>query len=63
MLTRATRLGGSLSSSARVGGATNIKRPERQSRNPNLFRRENVVAIMTNPLFSEGTSDFRVTCW
>src|SRR5215470_19304349 len=62
-LRRATRVGGSLaSSSARACGATNIKRPTTQTKTPNLFRLvnlENVVVFMTNPLFSEGTSDLQ----
>src|SRR5215831_5322346 len=66
-LRRATRVGGSFaSSSARACGATNIKRPARQAITPNLFRLvnlENVVVFMTNPLFSEGTSDFHGPCW
>ena len=69
MLMRATSLGGSLvvsSSSARTCGAARNKRPATQAKTPNLFRLvnlETVVVFMTNPLFSEGTFDLRLTRW
>src|SRR5438876_86866 len=69
MLTRATRLGGSLdvsSSSARTCGANKINRPATQAETPNLFRLANLETVdvfMTNPLFSEGRSTCNRTCW
>src|SRR5215469_9990266 len=68
MLMRATRLGGSLavSSSACACGTARSKRPARQAKAPNFFRLvnpENVSVFMTNPLFSEGTSDLLGTSW
>src|SRR5438105_5400354 len=69
-LRRATRFGGSLvasSSSARAGGANKTKTEARHAKIPNLSRLVNlenaVVFMITNPLFSEGTSDLHQTCW
>src|SRR5207249_9379880 len=57
MLIRATRVGGSLSSSARACGGTKSKRPATQSKSPNLLPLLHVIVFMTNPLFSERSEE------
>src|SRR5437868_11019022 len=57
-LMRATRVGGSFSSSpARACGANKIKRLAKLNKSPSLLRLVKVVVFMTNPLSSEGMSD------
>src|SRR2546429_645371 len=51
---RATRVGGSFSSSARACGATILKSPAKHSSSPSLLLPVNV--FMTNPLFSDRTA-------
>src|ERR1700674_2913660 len=50
---RATRDGGSFSSSARAPGATKLRRPVKHSSRPSQLLAVNVVVFMTNPLFSD----------
>src|SRR6266702_324776 len=49
---RATRVGGSFSSSARALGAAKLKRPAKHSSRLRLLLPVNVIVFMTNPLFS-----------